>query len=87
MVYSEELNFIFRFPTKIVFGPGTAKEVGMEVDELKRTRTLTHGCCEQVCCEKLRSIAWNNSSFYIHHLHLLSWNRPSDRETPISSPI
>ncbi len=40
MHYSEELNFIFRFPTKIVFGPGTAKEVGMEVDELKRTRAL-----------------------------------------------
>lgn len=40
MDYSEELNFIFRFPTKIVFGPGTAKEVGIEVDELKRTRAL-----------------------------------------------
>jgi len=40
MAYSEELNFIFRFPTKIVFGPGTAKEVRMEVDELKRTRAL-----------------------------------------------
>jgi len=40
MGYSEELNFIFRFPTKIVFGPGTAKEVGMEVEELKRTRAL-----------------------------------------------
>src|SRR5512143_1119002 len=35
-----ELNFVFRFPTKIVFGPGTAKEAGMEVDELKRTRAL-----------------------------------------------
>jgi len=40
MDYPQELNFIFRFPTKIVFGPGTAKEVGMEVDELKRTRAL-----------------------------------------------
>jgi len=40
MDYSEELNFIFRLPTKIVFGPGTAKEVGMEVDELKRARAL-----------------------------------------------
>jgi len=40
MDYSEELNFVFRFPTKIVFGPGTAKEAGMEVDELKRTRAL-----------------------------------------------
>ena len=40
MDYSEELNFIFRFPTKIVFGPGTAKEVGMEADELKKTRAL-----------------------------------------------
>jgi aldehyde dehydrogenase (NAD+) len=40
MDYSEELNFVFRFPTKIVFGPGTAKEAGMEVDELRRTRAL-----------------------------------------------
>lgn len=40
MNYSKNLNFIFRLPTKIVFGPGTAKEVGMEVDELKRTRAL-----------------------------------------------
>jgi aldehyde dehydrogenase (NAD+) len=40
MGYSEDLNFIFRFPTKIIFGPGTAKEVGMEVEELKRTRAL-----------------------------------------------
>jgi alcohol dehydrogenase len=40
MHYSEELNFVFRFPTKIVFGPGAAKEVGMELDELKRTRAL-----------------------------------------------
>jgi alcohol dehydrogenase len=40
MDYSEELNFIFRSPTKIVYGPGTAKEVGMEVEELKRTRAL-----------------------------------------------
>jgi len=40
MDYSEELNFIFRFPTKIVFGPGTAREVGIEVEELKRTRAL-----------------------------------------------
>jgi alcohol dehydrogenase len=40
MDYSEKLNFIFRFQTKIVFGPGTAKEVGIEVEELKRTRAL-----------------------------------------------
>ena len=40
MDYPQELNFIFRFPTKIVFGPGTAKEVGMEVDELKKSRVL-----------------------------------------------
>jgi alcohol dehydrogenase len=40
MDYSEELNFIFRFPTKIIFGPGTAKEVGLEVEELKRIRAL-----------------------------------------------
>jgi len=40
MDYSEELNFIFRFPTKIVFGPGTAKEVGMEIEELRKTRAL-----------------------------------------------
>jgi aldehyde dehydrogenase (NAD+) len=40
MGYSVDLNFIFRFPTKIIFGPGTAKEVGLEVEELKRTRAL-----------------------------------------------
>ena len=40
MGYSEDLNFIFRFPTKVIFGPGTAKEVGLEVEELKRTRAL-----------------------------------------------
>ncbi len=38
--YSKKLNFVFRLPTKILFGPGTAKEVGMEVDELKGTKAL-----------------------------------------------
>jgi alcohol dehydrogenase len=40
MPYDVDLNFIFRLPTKILFGPGTAKEVGMEVDELKGTKAL-----------------------------------------------
>ncbi len=40
MDYTKTLNFVFRLPTKILFGPGAAKEVGMEVDELKRTRAL-----------------------------------------------
>jgi alcohol dehydrogenase class IV len=40
MVYSSDLNFVFRFPTKIIFGPGTAKEVGMEVEGLKGTKAL-----------------------------------------------
>ncbi|MBM4338915.1 MAG: iron-containing alcohol dehydrogenase [Deltaproteobacteria bacterium] len=40
MSYDVDLNFIFRLPTKILFGPGTAKEVGMEVDELKGTKAL-----------------------------------------------
>lgn len=40
MDYAETLNFVFRLPTKIVFGPGAAKEVRMEVDEWKRTRAL-----------------------------------------------
>ncbi|MDP3016067.1 MAG: iron-containing alcohol dehydrogenase, partial [Deltaproteobacteria bacterium] len=40
MAYSKTLNFVFRFPTKIIFGPGTAKEVGIEVEELKGTKAL-----------------------------------------------
>ena len=40
MDYSNNLNFIFRLPTKILFGPGAAKEVGMEVDELRGTKAL-----------------------------------------------
>jgi alcohol dehydrogenase len=40
MPYDVNLNFVFRLPTKILFGPGTAKEVGMEVDELRRTKAL-----------------------------------------------
>ena len=40
MAYSKRLNFVFRFPTKIIFGPGTAKEVGIEVEELKGTKAL-----------------------------------------------
>ena len=40
MSYDVNLNFVFRFPTKIIFGPGAAKEVGMEVEELKGTKAL-----------------------------------------------
>jgi alcohol dehydrogenase len=40
MAYSKRLNFVFRYPTKILFGPGAAKEVGMEVEELKGTKAL-----------------------------------------------
>ncbi len=40
MDYSLTLNFVFRLPTKILFGPGAAKEVGIEVDELRRTKAL-----------------------------------------------
>jgi alcohol dehydrogenase len=40
MDYSKNLNFVFRLPTKILFGPGAAKEVGMEVDELKGIKAL-----------------------------------------------
>ncbi len=40
MDYTKTLNFVFRLPTKIVFGPGAAKEIGMEVDEFKRTKAL-----------------------------------------------
>jgi alcohol dehydrogenase len=40
MPYDVNLNFVFRLPTKILFGPGTAKEVGMEVDELRGTKAL-----------------------------------------------
>lgn len=40
MDYTITLNFVFRLPTKIVFGSGAAKEIGMEVDEFKRTKAL-----------------------------------------------
>ncbi|MBM4276996.1 MAG: iron-containing alcohol dehydrogenase [Deltaproteobacteria bacterium] len=40
MDYPKTLNFVFRLPTKILFGPGAAKEVGMEVDELKGIKAL-----------------------------------------------
>jgi alcohol dehydrogenase len=40
MDYTKTLNFIFRLPTKVLFGPGAAKEVEMEVAELKRTKAL-----------------------------------------------
>ncbi len=40
MTYSKNLNFVFRLPTKIIFGSGAVKEVGMEVDELRGTRAL-----------------------------------------------
>jgi len=40
MSYDKDLNFIFRFKTKIIFGPDTAKDVGMEVDSLGCSRAL-----------------------------------------------
>lgn len=40
MAYSKRLNFVFRLPTKILFGPGVAKEVGIEVEELRKTKAL-----------------------------------------------
>ncbi len=40
MDYAKTLNFVFRLPTKVIFGSGAAKEAGMEVDELKRTKAL-----------------------------------------------
>ena len=40
MAYSKKLNFIFRLPTKVIFGPGTAKEAGIEAEALKGTRAL-----------------------------------------------
>lgn len=40
MDYTITLNFVFRLPTKIVFGSGAAKEIGMEVNEFKRTKAL-----------------------------------------------
>src|SRR4030042_4555414 len=40
MAYSKRLNFVFRMPTKIIFGPGAAKEAGIEAEALKGTRVL-----------------------------------------------
>ncbi len=40
MKYSDSLNFIFRMPTKVVFGKGTAKEVPLEMKELGVSRAL-----------------------------------------------
>jgi alcohol dehydrogenase class IV len=40
MAYSKRLNFIFRAPTKIIFGTGAAKEAGIEAEALKGTRVL-----------------------------------------------
>jgi len=40
MAYSKKLNFIFRLPTKVIFGAGTAKEAGIETEALKGTRAL-----------------------------------------------
>ncbi len=40
MAYSKRLNFVFRLPTKILFGPGAAKEAGIEVEELRKTKAL-----------------------------------------------
>jgi len=40
MSYDENLSFIFRCPTKIVFGKGVVQDVGGEVDELGSKRTM-----------------------------------------------
>jgi len=40
MGYSKQLNFVFRLPTKIIFGVGAVKEVRMEVDQLGGDRVL-----------------------------------------------
>ncbi len=39
-MYDSDLNFIFRNPTKIVFGKGAAGEVKEEVEQLKGTKVL-----------------------------------------------
>jgi alcohol dehydrogenase len=40
MAYTRELSFIYRNPTKIIFGENAVDEVGAEVDELGGTKTL-----------------------------------------------
>lgn len=39
-MYDADLNFVFRNPTKIIFGKGEAKEVAQEVEALKGKRVL-----------------------------------------------
>lgn len=40
MPYDEGLNFIFRFPTKVIFGPDSVREAGLELDDLGCKRAL-----------------------------------------------
>ena len=40
MAYDKDLSFIYRNPTKLIFGENTVKEAGVEVDELGCSRAL-----------------------------------------------
>ena len=39
-VYSRDLSFIYYNPTKIIFGEGSIKEIGIEVEALGGTRAV-----------------------------------------------